>query len=522
MSKGVIARIDGQDFEVIDFDIDWALDQANKFSVDVLAKELNDWRDIIYANVEVYDGGTLVTSGYVEKSPKLEMKDGGVLTVSLSCLDEIGRLICDRAKFDAHYQDQQVLSIITDLLSVATDMWVTTLVNMVDPLVVTTVDLRSKETLFAQIIETIKASPQVHIRYGGRQITGEYILEIGNFGSITSEGIQDHNLLDLKLQFNSEKMYRIVESYGDATINAKINLGDALADPRTVLHPDYAQFPISLDGATGAYICTNNALTKGCQVRKSFNVIKVKNDTTPTAAEIAEAGYALWLKTVRFMQKSTSYETYSATVMLPEPPEVGDNMFIRSVVREPIYDSMTGKVVAEHETFSVNDDFRITKVGFSTESLVIPDAMYFDLTEENGLFSVELTSNDEAEMIDPDVELYSRLEDHREFDDIGASLVLYPIQVTTLTYNSTNPADCVGSGPGNTGKLFLHTSPVPPVGATGVVTWFVLDPTYMDIYNYTPPAAPGQNWSACVQPQAGVWPPPPTVNYTVTVYWQFT
>ena len=520
MAKGLFARIDGQDFELIDFDADWVVDQANTFSIDVLAKEFA-WRNSMYSDVEIYDGKDLVISGFVDKSPKLEMKDGGPLVVALSCLDELGRLTCDRAKFDAHYQDQQVLSILTDLISVATIPWVLSLVNMVDPLVVTTIDLRSKETLFAQIVETVKSTPQVHLRYGGQQITGEHVLEVGNFGDVNAEGIQGHNLLGLKLNYNTEKMYRIVESYGDSTLSQKISLFDALSDARTAVHPDYAQFPISLDAATGSYIVTNAAISEGCSVRKSFNVIKVKNDTTPTAAEVAEAGYALWLKTVRFMQKSTSYETYSAEVLLPSQPDVGDNMFIRSVVREPVYDAMTGKIVAQHETFEVNDDFRITKVGFTTEQVALPDGQYYDLHQQELVYSIELTSNDEAEMIDPDAELFARLEDHTEFDDVGASLVLYPIQSTTLTYNSTNAADCNGSGV-LTGKLFLHTSPVPPVGATGVITWYVANPGNMDIYNYTPPAVVGNNWSACIQPNGGNWPPPVGVNYTVTVYWQFT
>lgn len=520
MSRGMFARIDGQDFELVDFDTDWVLDQANEFTVEILAKEF-DWRSSLYSDVEVYDGNELIISGFVNKSPKLKIKDANVLVISLTCLDEIGRLTCDRAKFDAHYQDQQVLAIITDLLSVATTTWVTSLVNMVDPLVVTTVDLRTKETLFAQIVETVKATQQVHLRYGGIQPTGEHILEIGDFGDENSEGIQGHNLLSLNLEYNTERVYRIVEAYGDSTLGQRISLSDALADARTAVHPDYAQFPISLDAATGGYVVTNTALTKGCEVRKSFNVIKVKNDSPPSPAEIAEAGYALWLKSVRFMQKSIEYETYSAQVMLPEAPIVGDKMFIRSLIREPVYDAVTGKVVAEHETFSVEGLYRITKVKFNTNQLVMPDSMLHEITNQELVYDIELTSNDEADTIDPEIELFEKLESYQEFDDTAGTLELAPIQQTTVSYALGAAADCVGSGPGNTGKLFLHATPAPPAWATGIITWYVTDPTNMDLYNITPPAAPGQNWSACVQPNGGNWPPPAGVTYTIDVYWQF-
>jgi hypothetical protein len=524
MVDNLFARIDGRDYEVEGGNINYAIDEASSFTVKILAKEI-DWRNLRFADIEVYGNGALLISGFVDKSPKLEMGNESVLLVSLKCLDELARLTLYRAKSDAHYQDQQVIGIINDLFNSVAASWSISLVNFSDPTITTTLDLRNKETLFAQIAEAAKSVPNVHIRYGGiDSISGDYILEIGNFNDLTSEAIQHHNLVDLKLQYNTNKIYKTVESFGDLTSTTRINLSDALSDPRTILHPDYAQFPISQDAITSVWICTNTAVTVGNDVRKSFNIVKTKNDTVPSATEIAEAGYALWLKTVRFMKKSIDYESYSGEYLSIDVPKIGDRIYLKATILEPIYDPATGNVVSHIETFDVASDYRITKISHKLDRQILADGLAFNYDNSVNVYKFEATSNDEFEEIDPDLELYERLERFDNYDNVSDSLQVYPVQITSLTYGNADAADCNAGGgapPPSDGKQYLMASPAYPAWVTAVSTTYVIDNGGL-VQQLSAPVNPGDSWDGCVQDASSSWPPGVGVNITITVYWLFS
>ena len=526
MSNSIFARIDKIDYEIESGSIDYSLDSANTFSINILASEFTNWRNINGIDVEIFSNDTSLISGFVDKQPQLSIKEGTPLIVNIKCLDELGRLTLERAKSTAHYQDQQVVGIINDLLTSVAANWTVSIVNMVDPLIETTVDLRNKETLFSQISETIRSVPDLHMRYGGIDgVTGEYVIEIGNFGDVTERAIQHLNLFDLNLQFNTNQVLLTVESFGDLTSTTRINLNDALSDVRTTAHPDYAQFPISQDPITLVWICTNTAISYGSNIRKSLNVVKTKNDIAPTAAEIAEAGYALWLKTVRIMKSSIETETYSGTFLSPNIPKIGDKMRVKSTVKEPVYDAFSGKIVEDIETFSVDDDFRIIDLKHKLgEKYILQDVLSFNFEQNYNAFDFSVTSNDEAELNDPELELYERLERFDAFDNVSGSIEVFPVQVTSLTYSSANPADCNAAGgvpPPSDGKDYTIASPVYPGWATNVTTWYTID-RGAQVKTVTPPAVLGNSWTACIQDSGGVWPPAVGAPITVKVYWLFT
>lgn len=523
MASQIIARIDGRDYNIIDGSLNLTIDQANSFEITLLANEFLNYRNARFKNIEIYEDGQLLVSGFIDKSAKLKMSDDKNIVISLKCLDELGRLTLVRAKNDAHYQDQQVLAIIADLFSVTTG-WVTVLDNFIDPLIETTIDLRNKETLFAQIVEAIKSTPNVHLRYGGIDNSGNNILEIGYFGTVEYRAMQGVNLTDVTVDYPSNKVYLTVEAFGNISGDTKIDLQDALSDARTVAHPDYANFPISQDPITLAWIITNNTISQGANIRKSFNIVKTKNDSPPTPTEIAEAGYALWLKAVRFMQTATDYETYSGDMFLEqhEIPKVGDNLYLKSVVKEPVYDSFSGKIISNITTFSVDDVFRITKLKykFGEQIEVILDD--FKLSNKR-VIGFDVTSNDEAEEFDPEIELFERLERYDEYDDLASTLSLYPIQITTVTYGAADAADtdasCVSPPGVLDAKEYTHVSPSYPVWATNVTTWYVIDSGANVVCEF-PPAAVGDNWVGRVQDAGFAWPP--ASNITVTVFWLFS
>jgi hypothetical protein len=524
MSNYLFARINNVDYDVDSAKVKFAYDEAGTFSVKILAKEI-DWQNLFGNDIELWENGTLIVSGFIDKRPQLTMGKYADVVVDLKCLDEIARFTMYRAKSTAHYQDQQVISILNDLITTAGINWTVTLVNMIDPFIETTVDLRNKESLFAQISETIRSVPDLHMRYGGvDSISGDYILEVGNFGELTEEAVQNFNLFDLKLKYSTNKIYKTCESFGDSTNTNRIDLFDALSDARTIAHPDYAQFPISQDVATGAWICTNTAVSFGYEVRKSFNVIKTKNDVVPTPAEVAEAGYALWLKTVRFLKKSASYEVYSGSLAVKTISQIGDKIRIKSTVLEPIFDSVTGTIIEHHETFSVNDTFRLTDVSYEFSKASLPSLLDNAITEEYHIITFEVTSNDEVEIVDSDLELYERLERFDNYDNSTGSAEFYPVQTTSLTYGNADAADCNAAGgvpPPSDGKNYTMASPAYPGWVTNVTTWYTISENGR-IKQLTEPVAPGSSWVACVQDDTGVWPPPIGQDITITVYWFFT
>jgi hypothetical protein len=522
MLNSLIARINNTDYEIVGGNIKYNLDKANTFDVQIRAAEI-EWQTLHGTDIEVYENGELIISGFVDKRPKLKIKTGQTIVASIKCLDELGRLTLERAKSTAHYQDQQIVAIISDLFTSVGATWTLSLVNMIDPLITTTIDVRNKETLFAQISEAIRSVPNLHMRYGGIDISGDYILEIGDFGDVVDEAVQDSNLISISPRFNTEKVYKTIESFGDLTNTTRISLLDALSDPRTILHPDYAQFPISQDPVTLVWICTNTAVVNGANVRKSLNVIKTKNDSPPTVTEIAEAGYALWLKTVRLMKSAIDYETYSGQYISQIIPGVGDKLKVKSDIYEPVYDAFSGFAKTKHKTFSVDGELRLTDVSYGLERLEENDANSFEQTTKR-IVDFEVVSIDDKENIDPDLELYERLERFNNFDNLSDSVQFYPVQVTTVTWDWSHAADCNVAGgppPPNDGKTFYHNTPVYPHWATQVTTWYTVS-DQGQIKQLTEPVNPGDDWEACVQDSVAPWPPAAPGSVTVTVYWFFS
>lgn len=399
--RSLIARISGGlDLDVVDLNLSFVLDEVGEFDVIVPARSLN-YRTVRGSEISIISNGNVLVSGFVEKSPDLPIKRGETLLVKLSCLSELGRLTCHKALADSHFQDTQIAVILATLLATVPD-WTLQTVNMPDPTIATTIDLRGCETLFCQIVQTVQSVPELHLRFGGFS-GGIYTLAVGAFNNLLHSATQDHNLVDLTLQANSQRCYNIVESYGALSRTQNVTLADSLLDARTIASPYYTRYPIILlpDGSFGV---EDTLATCECAVRKSFSLTKTENDADPTPAEIAEAGYALYLKTVRYLQSREDYDSFRGTVIYETPPNIGDRCHLKANVLEPIWDEHN-QCITYHPTFSVNTDYRVTKLTFAFERGVIPDIGSCNLTEEQFVWDIELTSSDEAESFDPDSEI---------------------------------------------------------------------------------------------------------------------
>lgn len=507
----MFARIGGQDVDVVAASYNEALDAAPDFNITIEAKAIANWRNLYLENVALFYRGEKMASGLIIDTPQLQLTDGKNQTIALGCAGELGRLTCYRAKSTAHYQNQLVTAILGDLMNMTSGAFaLTNTSTMPDTSIKTTLDLRSKESLFAQIIDVIKATPGVHIRY----VSGSFHeIHIGEFGVETSRLVQGDNLTSLKLQRSQNRAIQVVEAYGDRSGNRQISLADALANPDTLAHSLYSTYPISFDALTGTYIVTNTTVAKGCQVTKQFSEVKTRNDKPPTLAERREAGYALWLKVVRFLQQNAAYESYTADALLPTAPKVGDRAWVQAQVLEQIYNPVT-REEKWASTFSVAQAYRIMKVTRHFDFQNLDDRLH-------DRYTLELSSSDDAELIDDDLELYERLERRDQSDDPSSAITFNVPATVSLTYGAPTPSDCdyPGGGPSD-GKLYTINSPAPPLGATSVSASYVLNPLSALANVISLPAAPGDPLILCVSGTGQVWPPP--VPVTVTAQFVFT
>jgi hypothetical protein len=514
----MIARVAGLDIPVLSASIEWSFDEISEFDVTVPIRFLPGYQDVLESDIELIEDGEMLISGFVNDPPVLESIEPGILQVKLGCFNELGRLTLYRSRTDGHYQDSTVLGIIGNLLEMTNGAWMLSgTETMVNEEITTTVDLRRKETLFAQIAEVVKSVPDVHLRYGGyNTLFGMHELNIGYFGDTNTQLIEGKNLSSLRLKSKKEPSYTVVESYGNTTADRRISLADSLSDLRTIFNVDYPRFPITEDPSMGTWVVTDQESSGQRQVTKFFELSKTKNDQIPTAVEIAQAGYALWLKTVRFMKQNSPHETYSAIATVEEIPEVGDKARIRSVVEEQVLNPITQDSHYE-KTFEVDGDYRITKVKHSMERY-----FQFDAVDESPTqvwrVDLELSSNDESEDTDPDLELYERLENGNSFDSLGGIVGFNIPPPVMVTWGPGDAADCNYNGMGsNTGRNYALTAPTPPTWATKVSYVLTLDPEDSNYSVISAPSSPGDDLQICVTDENELWPP----DEDITAYAQF-
>lgn len=496
-------RIDGKDTPVTSASIRWTQNAPADIDITVPAAMIN-WSNIRFKDMQLIRFGEVLADGFVFDSPQLTFGDNKAVMLSLGCVDNLGRLTRVRAKSGGHYQNSLITSIFQDLLSVTNDWALGDTSTMDDVTAKTTIDLRAKEHLWAQLVGVTESVPRLFIRYGGYNIIlAKHLIDVGYFNKETSRFLQGVSLQGIRLQKSTELPYTVVEAYGGRLSKRKITLQDALAYPGITSHPDYATYPIQLDPDRGTYVVNDLTPGKtGNQITKTFNTNKTKNDSLPTPAEIAEAGYGLWRNVVRFLKKNTLYQTFSLKGSLPAAPQVGDRAWLEGKVSEPIYDPVIDGF-EWHNTFSVADSFRITRVelNFDKTGYIIDPVTLDAITVEQ--YSVDLTDNDYVEEADEALDIYDRFEQTDGSDDPPAMLGILNQQFVTVTYSNTDAADA-GCGAG-TWKKFQFDFVVPD-GATAVYYNILpIETTGVTFAINQVPLISGQPLILCVQ-KSGVWP----------------
>jgi hypothetical protein len=411
------ATINNIDYEIIDGSINWELNAVSDFNITIIANEI-DYRNVLYETVDIYYAGELLISGFVDKRPTIQIGDSKILTVNLQCVDNMGLLTCRRSYRNSHFQNTSFLAAITTLILSYPDWTLdTSTLTVQQSGEMITIDLREKETLFSQITELVALIPGVHMRYGGFNGT-DHVLEIGVFNTVNTYADRNFNLLNINLEPQEKRYYKVVESYSGITENKKIRLNRAFTDARYLASPYLAQYPISQDVSDGAWIVTNTLAPSGvtCSIRKSFKSIKTKNDAVPTAAQKNDVSYALYLKSVRFLKESEPADLYTLRMTDVNIPRVGDRVHIHANIEEPVFNSLFGSVTGYVTTFTVNEDFRMTRLSLNLKD--INETLQDQLpVEREFVFDITASSNDELGFYDAELELFEKLEEASEYNE---------------------------------------------------------------------------------------------------------
>jgi len=510
------AIIDNLEYKINKISVDWKLNAAEQIDVDIFTQITNEFFNFRGKDIQIYKNRELIISGYIDKKPIASITENTLSTISLKCLGELGRLTCYKSKFASHYQDSPVLTILTDLLTVTGGAWTLQVSNFLDSSIATTLDLRTKETLFSQIVETVKSIPNVNLRYGGYN-GSSHVLEVGDFGDNIYYVEENRNLIELSIEAHNEKEFKSVAAYGNSSAGSKITLQDALLNPLTQQSSYYGKYIIEQD-FDGEYILTNTETDAFCVLRNSFDVIKTKNDEIPTLEQITEAGYALFLKAVRYLESNEEIEKYGIEFYNEVIPKIGQNLFVNSLVREPVFNDY-GNKVDYVEIFRISKSLKITNLKLIFDSSYYPEGQQ---TDNLYTMSATISNGQGYEQIDSELILYEKLEKYDEFDDAnGTPNIFAPVVSTSKTHTSADTADCTIDTL-NDAKLFTVLNPTPPVGATNVSVVYTINPSNSVVGTVTPPASVASNFTICLKPRYSNFPPKPELPMTVTVYWLFT
>lgn len=458
----------------------------------------------------VHNGETVIT-GIVYDGPVPDAtKEVAVATIS--CYGELGRLMNLGAFSKAHYQHQSLIAIMTDLLNTWTDTWrLGSVSTMLDALEITTVDLRSKEARWAQVVEAAKSIPYNAVRYGGFDAqSGRYQVDMGAFGELHPEILADSdNIIEktLKRVRSSYERLKVLEAYGGKVGDMVIHLGHA-QEYDNIGIGSHAEYPVTFQGIPGDpsrnwYIVTNNNLERGVTRRRDFDIHRPEGSDAPTAAEIQECGYALWRRCIREFERSKPSETYTCTVKLAQIPLIGCKMRLIARNIETEYDAVTQEE-RRVPAFDVNDEYFLTSYEIRFEG----DLRLFDIT---------LTDQPYDPPVDDDLEVFEKTERVDKLKFSGSLSNFGPMIRPRSLHHFNTASDCVASG--SPGKLFEIPLPAAPLEASAVnYTLTTIPASGVQVEVIQVPSM-SQGLIACVR-QGGVWTM--TSNVILTAYYVFS
>lgn len=398
--------------------------------------------------MQIYVGNVLVRSGVIsDVIPAAVGKNDGYFKVVAT--DEFGRLVNEWSKPDAHYQDFELPDILDDLLTIAAGWSRGDISTMVDPTVTTTVNLRSKQRLWAQLVEMAESVPKVFLRYGGIDgVTGDYLVDMGLFGERDDSrfAIDGINVFSVKQKRSPVDVIWKIRPKGGKAGDQVVRLnGTETADP---------DYPISLDVTTGEYVVTNSLLSGGARIAKTYPQIRTQNSEPPTASQLAEVRQALYEATVRDLQISAEREVLTIECELPAIPKIGQEIYVRSRVAVPVWNVLTDAF--EYINIrEVDGYYRITQIKLNYKKHAGTSTQYDALTDNPEtwyLVELEVTDGLDLAKYSETEFLQKQITQSDDSDEpFGAGIGLGGSYVQVVNHNGV-AADCTVAAVN--GKLF--------------------------------------------------------------------
>lgn len=456
--------IGGIEIDVLDFDQNYKGSKIPQFKLTIESRYFptdSEQQGLLFESLIVRRGADELVSGIVAELPKPELIAGVHGFLKLTCDINLGLLYLEMAA-PLQFQNVSITTAIALLLAETQDStWaLNDTTTLSDDTI--TIDVRNRETLWAQI-EAIRKDSQTpfYLRYGGFS-AGIHQLNIGSFGT------QDRSMFAFKgdnvvgkPKYSQPSRLPIKEI---RPVSGKVNgkpvaLSDALnIDPTLATDPDY---PLNASRQS----ILNNTISKGRRFRKAFTEIKSANNDIPGQTEINQVAIALYRRGVREMMASAPYKVIRLDVALEDAPTIFDKIFVDIVATQDIYDPFTQAWVETNaldiqgwftimewsmkgdEYFAGIDDVRREFVGMQIYKLELSNGVDIEEISETALIMASTRSND--------------LEDNEGLVSGAFAQVL-----VTLNHN-TVAADCNWSG-ASTGKEFEFPLPSIPAGATAV------------------------------------------------------
>lgn len=524
--SNLIVRVGNRDIAPVDCTINIKQSEIGDISCTVANESLVQGtsesvarRALKFQDIAIYSDGTLLRSGYIKDvTPAMVGKAQGFFRITAE--DEIGRLRLIWSKPDAHYQDVELLDIIADLLTLASEWELGDTSTMADPAVTTTVNLRTKERLWPQILDACKTVPQVFLRYGGfNTITNNHKLDVGLFNEASEAryAYQGENIMGSpKLKRSPIEMIRRLRPVGGKAGSSVVVLNGA--------EIDLPEFPITLDVPTGEYYIENTLVSTGVDTVKTYNEIRTANATPPTNNQLNKARQALYNAGVRELQglmtqSDAEREILNLDCTLPALPQIGQLIKVRSKAYTPVMDALSGMRYFRNLE-DVDGNYRITQISmqYKSDTPQLAVARHLKQSIQKG-FMVSLECTNGLELADYDESNYlaKKFERHEDGEPFGAGIGLGGSYLISVSHGTGVASDCTSAG--TAGKLFQFDFDPPISPAIRAVSWELISKTGTNTYTIVQAPTLLLPLILCVTDNGGgAW----TISDSATIVIQYT
>jgi hypothetical protein len=506
------AILQGKSLEVFDLSIEFKEAKIPTFKIKIQAYPFADVNALLYQDIAILRDGQELVSGIVAQLPRPEVHLGLGGFLSLQCDTQLGRLYTEMA-YGVQFQNVTVAVAIATLLAEAEDSnWALNDTSTLDDEEIT-LDVRSKETLWAQMEMIRKAAKTpYYLRYAGFS-GGSHRLDIGSFGEEVRNiaATQGQNVIgEPKYSQPSRDPLKEIRPISGKVGTKPVALSEALVlEPGLSSDPDYPLDPLRQS-------VVNNTLSSGRRVRRPFTEIKTENESLPSQTERSQAALALYYKARRELIASNPYIVVRLELALETMPVLYSKIYVDVIARQTVYDPYT-QTETLYELLPIQGWFRI--FGFSLRGDMKGSIDEKGQLRKMDIYTLELSSGIQEESYSEFELMFNRLEKHDLEDNTGVIIGTIS-RVPVTVQHSGVAANCNYSG-ANTGKLFEFPLPQIPAGATGVTAEVreVSDATVdWDIAQDATLSLPLQ---LCVSgPAAAAWTS--LHNVTITIWYSFT